>query len=94
MTDYVANVRNYIQEHQVPMMTHYGELRMGGRRSAPSGNLVLPFLSETAERACAKQADNCLEPLYSMLETAGCTGSYPKNYLHYFVEKADAESSA
>ena len=87
MTDYVANVRNYIQEHQVPMMTHYGELRMGGDGQLLQGTLSSRSYLKRLNVLAQNRLDNCLEPLYSMLETAGCTGSYPKNYLHYLWKK-------
>lgn len=87
MTDYVANVRNYINEHQVPMMTHCGELRMGGDGSILQGTLSSRSYLKRLNVLAQNQLENRLEPLYAMLEAAGCTNVYPKNYMRYLWKK-------
>lgn len=87
MSDYVASVRAYVNEHQVPLMTHCGELRTGGDYQILQGTLSSRAYLKRLNVLAQNRLEHQLEPLYAMLEEAGCAGIYPQNYMRYLWKK-------
>ncbi len=83
MDDYVRDVQQYIDRHQVALPVHKGELRRGADREILKGTLSSRHYLKVANVRAQALLENRLEPLYCMMERAGMRGVTPTDHLRY-----------
>jgi len=87
MDDYVDCLKRYIEDNQVPLRIHTGELRMGDDGQILQGTLSSRSYLKRMNVLAQNELENRVEPLYAMLEKAGFKGLYPQNYIRYLWKK-------
>lgn len=83
LDDYVADVENYIHDHDIHPEVVTGELRQSFDIVVLQGTLSSRHYLKVANTEAQILLENRLEPLYSMMELAGMKGVTPKDRLVY-----------
>ncbi len=83
LENYIADVKKYLADNNLKLSEFKGELCMGGDyqllRGCWSSRSYIKVANVTAQNTLEKR----LEPLYTLLEKQGFTGSYPLNQINY-----------
>ena len=87
MDDYCNDVKKYIEDNDIQLETHSGELRMGGDYEVLQGTLSARVYLKQANTAAQNALECRIEPLYAMAEQMGLSNSYPSDYLKFFWKK-------
>lgn len=83
MSAYVDAVRQYINENQIDLHVHHGELKYSWNVYVLTGTLSSRFYLKAANVKAQVMLENKLEPLYTMLELAGAKGVYSVDHFRY-----------
>lgn len=83
LSDYITDVKQYIQENDVYLYTHQGELRGGEDHELLKGTLSSRVYLKQSNDRLQDRLEYCLEPLYSMLEMSGARGCYSTDIFRY-----------
>lgn len=81
--DYVADVRKYIDDNNVELSVHKGEIRSGHDWELLKGTLSSRHYLKVANCRAQAMLENRMEPLYAMMERNGMKGCYPFDQLRY-----------
>ncbi len=81
--DYLEDVKNYLQEHEVELPVHEGELRSGFDRELLKGTLSSRHHLKVANVKAQSLLENRLEPLYAMMEQFGMKGITSTDHFRY-----------
>ena len=84
---YVENVKGYIEENNISLYEHSGELRMGHDGDVLNGTLSSRPYLKIANDKIQNRIEQQLEPLYSLLEMSGCKGIYSNDHFRFFWKK-------
>ncbi|MBQ8732230.1 MAG: hypothetical protein IJY82_05315 [Oscillospiraceae bacterium] len=84
LDEYVACVQSFIEANQIKLPEVKGELRMGGDFCVLQGTLSSRHYLKIENVRMQNILEQQIEPLYSMLELAGCKGIYSGDHLRYF----------
>ena len=80
---YVNEIQRYISNESVSMSCWKGELRSGHDFDLLKGTLSSRHYLKVANVRAQNLLENRLEPLYAILENAGCRGIYSIDHFHY-----------
>lgn len=83
LDDYIAQVREYLEENQVELPRHTGELREGGDWEVLSGTLSSRAYLKRANAMAQHRLEHQLEPLYAMLYYYGGGEAYSLDHFRY-----------
>lgn len=83
LSDYIGRLREYFRGFAPPKSCHKGQLRQGGDNSLLKGTLSSRYYLKAANVRMQTMLENCLEPLYAMLELAGLKGVYSGDHFRY-----------
>ena len=84
---YAELVRQYIEEQDIQLEEHKGELREGHDYMILKGTLSSRVYLKQENVRMQDKLERQIEPLYAMLEMAGAHGIYPKGHLRYLWKK-------
>jgi len=87
LDNYVRDVAKYIDDNNVELPEHKGELRDGSDWEILASTLSSRHYLKVANVRTQSKFENCLEPLYTMLETSGMKGIYPVDHMKYLWKK-------
>ena len=83
MTDYIASVRQWIDDSGRNLVVHNGELRDGHDWELLKGTLSSRVYLKQQNVKAQADLENRLEPLSAMYEIAGAAGTYDKDHLDH-----------
>lgn len=83
MTEFTDRVKKYIDEEQIAVGNHVGELRFGHDYDLLKGTLSSRVYLKIANAKAQNIIENVIEPLYSIAELSGMKGIYPSDYMTY-----------
>ncbi len=83
LSDYIKNVKTYIDQNHIELQKFGGELRCGGDSTILQGTLSSRHYLKVQNVLTQNMLENRIEPLYSMLDMSGFKEVYPDNYLNY-----------
>jgi len=83
MQDYINDVKQYVDENNIDMYIHKGELRQGTDWSMLKGTLSSRSQLKILNVKAQTMLENKLEPLYSILELAGADGAFSEEHFRY-----------
>lgn len=83
MDEYINNVKNYIEDNDVKMYKHEGELRDGHDWELLKGTLSSRHYLKVSNVKAQNMLEHRLEPMYSLYEMAGAEGVYAEDHMHY-----------
>ncbi|MDD4494669.1 MAG: glycoside hydrolase family 38 C-terminal domain-containing protein, partial [Eubacteriales bacterium] len=83
LEDYVRQVKEYIDKHNIKLTVKAGELREGGDFDLLKGTLSSRIYLKKLNVEAQNRLECHLEPLYSMLELAGMNGIYSLENFQY-----------
>lgn len=87
MEQYMQEVKESLCRQQKELPVYKGELRRGHHWDILSGTLSSRHYLKVANVRLQNAFEQNLEPLYAMLELAGCKGVYPYDQLRYGWKK-------
>lgn len=83
MDQYIEDIKGYIKENNIELMTVNGELRKGMDVELLKGTLSSRSYLKTENVKAQNMLECTLEPLYSMLEISGAAGVYSLDHFRY-----------
>lgn len=87
MEQYMRDVQKRLEENQTELPVHEGELRKGSSSDILPGTLSSRHYLKVSNNKLQDAFEQNLEPLYSMLELAGCKGIYSLDHFRYGWKK-------
>lgn len=78
MDTYLAQVRQYLDEHHIPLHIHRGAITGGHDEDILQGTHSSRIFLKQENVAAQDMLESKLEPLYTMLERFGASGAYEK----------------
>ena len=83
MKEFTDKAQQYINDNNIPMNVHTGELREGADYDMLKGTLSSRVYLKTANFASQNKIENAVEPLYAMAKAYGFKDFCPHDYLEY-----------
>ncbi len=81
--DYIRDVKAYVEENEVELFTHSGELRHGHDWEILKGTLSSRHYIKVANVRAQAMLENRLEPLFAMMERSGMQGVTSRDHFRY-----------
>jgi alpha-mannosidase len=83
MEDYISDVKKYLDENEILLITQKGELREGNDWEILKGTLSARVYLKQLNVKAQTCLENQLEPISALYEMAGAKGSYDSDYTEY-----------
>ena len=87
LSDYIADLRSYMETHSISLTTQKGELRQGRDWSLLKGCMSSRSYLKILNVQAQERLETQLEPLYTMMEMNGMSGIYSHDHFNYLWKK-------